>query len=43
MSRLHVEAEQTTQAAPDAVWALVSDATRYTECGPWSASGSDGA
>jgi uncharacterized protein YndB with AHSA1/START domain len=39
MDRLHVEAEQTTRAAPEAVWDLVSDATRYPEWGPWSAAG----
>ena len=39
MSRLHVEAEHTTRAAPEAVWDLVSDATRYPEWGPWSAAG----
>jgi uncharacterized protein YndB with AHSA1/START domain len=39
MGRLHVEAEQTTRAAPEAVWDLVSDATRYPEWGPWSAAG----
>jgi uncharacterized protein YndB with AHSA1/START domain len=39
MGRLHVEAEQITRAAPEAVWALVSDATRYPEWGPWSAGG----
>jgi uncharacterized protein YndB with AHSA1/START domain len=39
MGRLHVEAEQTTQAAPEAVWDLVSDVTRYPEWGPWSAAG----
>jgi uncharacterized protein YndB with AHSA1/START domain len=39
MGRLHVEAEQTTSAAPEAVWDLVSDATRYPEWGPWSAAG----
>jgi uncharacterized protein YndB with AHSA1/START domain len=39
MDRLHVEAERTTRAAPEAVWALVSDATRYPEWGPWSAGG----
>jgi uncharacterized protein YndB with AHSA1/START domain len=37
--RLHVEAERTTRAAPEAVWALVSDATRYPQWGPWSAGG----
>jgi len=39
MRRLHVEAEQTTRAAPEAVWDLVSDATRFPEWGPWSAAG----
>lgn len=39
MSQLHVEAEATAQATPAAVWALVSDATRYPQWGPWSAGG----
>jgi uncharacterized protein YndB with AHSA1/START domain len=39
VSQLHVEAEQTARAAPEAVWALVCDATRYPEWGPWSAAG----
>ena len=39
MSRLHVAAEQTAHATPGAVWALVSDASRYPEWGPWSAAG----
>ena len=39
MSQLHVEAEGTARATPEAVWALVSDATRYPEFGPWSAGG----
>ena len=39
MSPLHVEAEGTAHATPEAVWALVSDATRYPEWGPWSAAG----
>jgi iron-sulfur cluster repair protein YtfE (RIC family) len=39
MDQLHTEAEQTTWAAPEAIWALVSDATRYPEWGPWSAGG----
>jgi uncharacterized protein YndB with AHSA1/START domain len=39
MDRLHVEAERITRAAPEAVWALVSDATRYPQWGPWSAAG----
>jgi uncharacterized protein YndB with AHSA1/START domain len=37
VSRLHVEAERTARATPQAVWALVSDANRYPEWGPWSA------
>jgi uncharacterized protein YndB with AHSA1/START domain len=37
MSQLHVEAEGTAQATPAAVWALISDATRYPQWGPWSA------
>ena len=39
MGRQHAEAEQTTRAAPAAVWVLVSDAARYPEWGPWSAGG----
>src|SRR5215470_10927077 len=39
MSQLQVAAEQTARAAPGAVWALVSDASRYPEWGPWSAGG----
>lgn len=39
MTTLHVEAEGTARAAPGAVWALVSDATRYPQWGPWSAAG----
>ncbi len=39
MSQLHVAAEATSQATPETVWALVSDATRYPEFGPWSAGG----
>jgi uncharacterized protein YndB with AHSA1/START domain len=39
MSQLHVEAEATARATPAAVWALVSDATRYPQWGPWSAAG----
>ena len=39
MSQLQVEAEATAQATPGAVWALVSDATRYPEWGPWAAAG----
>ncbi|HXA31640.1 MAG TPA: SRPBCC family protein [Acidimicrobiales bacterium] len=37
MDRLDVAAEQTAHAAPEAVWELVSDATRYPEWGPWRA------
>jgi len=36
MAQLHVEAEATAKAPPEAVWALVSDATRYPSWGPWS-------
>ena len=39
MGRLHVKAEQTARTKPDEVWALVCDATRYPEWGPWSDSG----
>jgi uncharacterized protein YndB with AHSA1/START domain len=36
MARLHAEAERIAHAAPAIVWALVSDASRYPEWGPWS-------
>lgn len=36
MSRLHAEAEGIAQAEPGTVWALVSEAARYPEWGPWS-------
>jgi uncharacterized protein YndB with AHSA1/START domain len=36
MPQLHVEAEATAKASPGAVWALVSDVTRYPSWGPWS-------
>ena len=39
MTDLHVEAEGTASAAPEVIWPLVADATRYCEWGPWSASG----
>jgi hypothetical protein len=39
MDQLHTEAEQTSWATPEAIWALVADATRYPEWGPWSAGG----
>jgi uncharacterized protein YndB with AHSA1/START domain len=35
VNRLDVCAERTARATPEAVWALVSDATRYPEWGPW--------
>jgi len=37
MNRLEVSAELTARATPEVVWALVSDATRYPEWGPWRA------
>jgi uncharacterized protein YndB with AHSA1/START domain len=40
-ARLHVEAEGVARATPEAVWELVSDASRYCQWGPWSASGYD--
>ena len=36
MGTLHVEAEQTAQAAPAIVWTLVSDIMTYPRWGPWS-------
>ena len=39
MAQLHVEAEGVAQAPPEAVWELVANADRYSEWGPWSASG----
>ena len=41
MGRLQVEAEGTTRAAVEAVWALVSDANTYPRWGPWSDGGYD--
>jgi len=35
VSKLHVEAETVVGATPERVWALVSDARRYPEWGPW--------
>jgi len=35
VSKLHVKAERTIAAPPSQVWALVSDARRYPEWGPW--------
>jgi uncharacterized protein YndB with AHSA1/START domain len=40
--RLQVVAESVTSAAPQTVWALVADATRYPQWGPWSAAGYQG-
>lgn len=37
MNQLHVEADGIASADPAAVWALICDATRYPEWGPWSA------
>lgn len=37
MNRLEVSAEQTARATAEALWELVSDATRYPEWGPWRA------
>jgi uncharacterized protein YndB with AHSA1/START domain len=37
--RLQVAAESVTNAAPEAVWPLIADATRYPQWGPWSAAG----
>ena len=39
MGKLHVEAEQTIRAAPEIVWALVSDITTYPRWGPWREAG----
>jgi len=39
MARLHVEAEGVARATPAVVWELVANADRYSEWGPWSASG----
>lgn len=39
MAQLRVEAEGVAQVPPDAVWELVANADRYSEWGPWSASG----
>jgi hypothetical protein len=39
MDKLQVEAEQTAEATPETVWAIISDATQYPQFGPWSAAG----
>jgi uncharacterized protein YndB with AHSA1/START domain len=36
MAQLQLEAEANAKASPEAVWALVSDATKYPSWGPWS-------
>jgi uncharacterized protein YndB with AHSA1/START domain len=41
MGELHVEAEGTTLAGVDTVWALVADANTYAQWGPWSDGGYD--
>lgn len=41
MTQLHVEASGTTTAHPEAVWALVADASSYSRWGPWNESGYD--
>jgi uncharacterized protein YndB with AHSA1/START domain len=39
MTQLRVEAEGAARAAPEVVWELVANADRYSEWGPWGASG----
>jgi uncharacterized protein YndB with AHSA1/START domain len=39
MKKLRVQAEATTAATPQALWALLADATTYAQWGPWNASG----
>jgi len=39
MSRKHVEASAVARAAPEAVWALVADATSYPAWGRWEGAG----
>jgi uncharacterized protein YndB with AHSA1/START domain len=39
MTQLQVWAERTIQAAPETIWALVSDAMMYPEWGPWRKAG----
>ena len=39
MAQLRVEADGVAQAPPEVVWELVANADRYSEWGPWSASG----
>jgi uncharacterized protein YndB with AHSA1/START domain len=39
MNKLRVRAVATTPATPEALWALLADATTYAQWGPWNASG----
>jgi uncharacterized protein YndB with AHSA1/START domain len=39
MGKLTVRAEATTHATPEALWALLADATSYAKWGPWNDSG----
>jgi uncharacterized protein YndB with AHSA1/START domain len=39
MTQLHVEADGTTRATPEAVWALIADAGSYPRWGPWDDGG----
>jgi uncharacterized protein YndB with AHSA1/START domain len=39
MDQLRVEAEGAARVAPEVVWQLVANADKYSEWGPWSASG----
>jgi len=39
MGTLHVEAEQITPAAPEIIWALISDVMTYPRWGPWQEAG----
>ena len=41
MGRLLIEAEGTTSAGVETVWALVSDANTYAKWGPWNNGGYD--
>jgi Polyketide cyclase / dehydrase and lipid transport len=41
--RLEVAAEAVSSAAPEAIWALISDAASYSRWGPWKAAGYRGA
>ena len=39
MSQLQVQSEGTTSADPTSVWALIADANRYAQWGPWNDGG----